>query len=80
MTDGVDNALPDVFGDGSQTSFDQLLLMVRDSDAIVFPSTWILKRKYSSARARRAPRMQWHEISWDNWRRPPAVGFIELTS
>lgn len=37
MTDGVDNALPDVFGDGSQTSFDQLLRMVRDSEAIVFP-------------------------------------------
>jgi VWFA-related protein len=37
MTDGVDNALPDVFGDGSQTSFDQLLRMVRDSEVIVFP-------------------------------------------
>jgi len=37
MTDGVDNALPDVFGDGSQTSFDQLLRMVHDSEAIVFP-------------------------------------------
>jgi VWFA-related protein len=37
MTDGVDNALPDVFGDGSQTTFDQLLMMVRDSEVIVFP-------------------------------------------
>ena len=37
MTDGVDNALPDVFGDGSQTSFEQLLRMVRDSEVIVFP-------------------------------------------
>ena len=37
MTDGVDNALPDVFGDGSETSFDQLLQLVRGSDAIVFP-------------------------------------------
>jgi Ca-activated chloride channel family protein len=37
MTDGVDNALPEVFGDGSQTSFDKLLQIVRDSDAIVFP-------------------------------------------
>ena len=37
MTDGVDNALPDVFGDGSQTSFDQLLRMVRDSEVILFP-------------------------------------------
>ena len=37
MTDGVDNALPDVFGDGSQTSFDQLLYLVRASESIVFP-------------------------------------------
>lgn len=37
MTDGVDNALPDVFGPGSQTSFDQLLSIVRASDTIVFP-------------------------------------------
>ena len=37
MTDGVDNALPDVFGDGSRTSFAELLERVRASDAIVFP-------------------------------------------
>lgn len=37
MTDGVDNALPDVFGPGSQTSFDQLLRIVRSSETIVFP-------------------------------------------
>src|SRR5204863_8224146 len=37
MTDGVDNALPDVFGDGSQISFDQLLRLVRTSETIVFP-------------------------------------------
>jgi len=37
MTDGVDNALPDVFGDGSQTSFEQLLHLVRASETIVFP-------------------------------------------
>jgi VWFA-related protein len=37
MTDGVDNALPDVFGEGSSTSFEKLLQIVRDSDAIVFP-------------------------------------------
>ncbi len=37
MTDGVDNALPDVFGDGSQISFTELLRRVRDSAAIVFP-------------------------------------------
>jgi VWFA-related protein len=37
MTDGVDNALPDVFGPGSQTTFDQLLRIVRASETIVFP-------------------------------------------
>lgn len=37
ITDGVDNALPDVYGDGSRTTFDQLLQAVRSSDAIVFP-------------------------------------------
>jgi VWFA-related protein len=37
MTDGVDNALPDVFGEGSQTTFDQLLAIVRASDSMVFP-------------------------------------------
>jgi Ca-activated chloride channel family protein len=37
MTDGVDNALPDVFGPGSETSFDQLLRIVRSSETIVFP-------------------------------------------
>ena len=37
MTDGVDNALPDVFGEGSRTSFAGLLDRVRASDAIVFP-------------------------------------------
>jgi VWFA-related protein len=37
MTDGVDNALPDVFGEGSRTSFEDLLTIVRASDTIVFP-------------------------------------------
>lgn len=37
MTDGVDNALPEVYGDGSQTTFPQLLEIVRDSSTIVFP-------------------------------------------
>jgi VWFA-related protein len=37
MTDGVDNALPDVFGPGSQISFDQLLQVVQASKTIVFP-------------------------------------------
>lgn len=37
MTDGVDNALPDVFGEGSQIPFDRLLQIVRVSHALVFP-------------------------------------------
>ena len=37
MTDGVDNALPNVYGDGSQTPFEKLLEDVRNSESIVFP-------------------------------------------
>ncbi len=37
MTDGVDNALPDVFGEGSRTTFEELLDKVSSSDTIVFP-------------------------------------------
>jgi VWFA-related protein len=37
MTDGVDNALPDVFGDGSRTTFEELLEAGRRSDAIILP-------------------------------------------
>lgn len=37
MTDGVDNALPDVFGDGSKTTFDELVEVLRRSDSIVLP-------------------------------------------
>jgi len=37
MTDGVDNALPDVFGEGSSTTFDELIEIVRRSDPIVLP-------------------------------------------
>jgi hypothetical protein len=37
MTDGVDNALPGVYGDGSKTTFDQLIENVRRLDTIVMP-------------------------------------------
>jgi VWFA-related protein len=37
MTDGVDNALPDVEGEGSATTFEELLEIVTRSDAIVLP-------------------------------------------
>ena len=37
MTDGVDNALPGVFGDGSVTTFAELVEIGRRSDTIVLP-------------------------------------------
>ena len=37
MTDGVDNALPDVYGDGSKITFEQLIENVRRLDTIVVP-------------------------------------------
>jgi VWFA-related protein len=37
MTDGVDNALPDVYGEGSSTDFNSLLENIRNSETIVFP-------------------------------------------
>lgn len=37
MTDGIDNALPGIFGEGSATPFPDLLRIVRDSDALIFP-------------------------------------------
>ena len=37
MTDGVDNALPGVYGEGSKTPFEKLLEDVRNDDSIVFP-------------------------------------------
>ncbi|HKQ99141.1 MAG TPA: VWA domain-containing protein [Pyrinomonadaceae bacterium] len=37
MSDGVDNALPDIKGVGSTVTFDELLELVKTSDAIVIP-------------------------------------------
>lgn len=37
MSDGVDNALPEVYGEGSRTSFEELLSVVRGSEVLVFP-------------------------------------------
>ena len=37
MTDGVDNALPEVEGPGSQIPFEELLARIRNSETIVFP-------------------------------------------
>ncbi|HKY45315.1 MAG TPA: VWA domain-containing protein [Pyrinomonadaceae bacterium] len=37
MTDGIDNALPDIPGDGSKLPFEGLLAKIRNSETIVFP-------------------------------------------
>lgn len=37
MTDGVDNALPGIFGEGSKTTFPELLERMRASDVVLFP-------------------------------------------
>ena len=37
MTDGIDNALPDVPGPGSRLTFEGLIAKIRDSETIVFP-------------------------------------------
>ncbi len=37
MTDGVDNALPDVSGEGSHTKFEDLLGLVSASETLIFP-------------------------------------------
>lgn len=37
MTDGIDNALPDIAGRGSRITFEELLQRIRNSESIVFP-------------------------------------------
>ena len=37
MTDGIDNALPDIPGDGSRLPFEGLLGKIRNSETIIFP-------------------------------------------
>ena len=37
MTDGIDNALPDVPGPGSRTPFEKLIDDIRNSESIIFP-------------------------------------------
>jgi VWFA-related protein len=37
MTDGVDNALPDVYGEGSRIPFPDLLSMSKRSEAVIYP-------------------------------------------
>jgi Ca-activated chloride channel family protein len=55
MTDGVDNALPDVFGEGSRTNFDELLNIVAHSDALLFPI--YLNTEEEESKRHRTPRV-----------------------
>ncbi len=54
MTDGVDNALPGVFGDGSLTPFEELLKIVSRNEVMVFPI--YLDTENEEVRKRRTPR------------------------
>lgn len=54
MTDGVDNALPDVYGPGSRTTFAELLDAVGRSDTLVFPI--YLDTEEETVRRSRVPR------------------------
>lgn len=54
MTDGVDNALPDVYGDGSRTPFAVLLDWVTRSDTLIFPI--YLDTETEGVRRNRVPR------------------------
>ena len=68
MTDGVDNALPDIVGDGSRTSFEELLRIVRDAETIVFPiyldtEKEELKRHSSSRNAYAMARVQLAQLA-----------------
>lgn len=54
MTDGVDNALPDVYGQGSRTTFAELLDTVGRSDTLVFPI--YLDTEEETVRRSRVPR------------------------
>lgn len=54
MTDGVDNALPDVNGEGSQTPFAELLNIVKRSTAVVYPI--YLDTEPEEVRQKRTPR------------------------
>jgi Ca-activated chloride channel homolog len=53
MSDGVDNALPDVFGEGSRTTFDQLLARLQRSEVLVLPI--YLDTEKEETRRHRAP-------------------------
>ena len=76
MTDGVDNALPEVYGEGSRaTTFEQLVEATRRTDTIVLAFTW--KRKETRAPVARHPQhLQWRESNWQLWRKRAAIRCI----
>jgi VWFA-related protein len=71
MSDGVDNALPDVAGSGSETSYEQLLEIVKTSDAIVIPiyldtEREVVKRKLATENSYTLARQQLTEIAGES--------------
>jgi len=68
MTDGVDNALPGIFGDGSRTPFPELLRIIRQSDALIFPiyldtEKEEIKRHKTPREAYATARQQLHQLA-----------------
>jgi VWFA-related protein len=68
MSDGVDNALPDMQGDGSKISYENLLEMVRSSESIVIPiyldtEREMVKQKRATANAYTLAQQQLSELA-----------------
>ena len=71
MSDGVDNALPDVPGPGSNTSYEQLIEMVKASDAIVLPiyldtEQEMIKQRRATAESYTLARQQLGELAGES--------------
>jgi Ca-activated chloride channel homolog len=71
MSDGVDNALPDVPGDGSKTSYEHLLEMVRSTESIVIPiyldtEREMVKQKRATETAYTLARQQLTELAGES--------------
>jgi VWFA-related protein len=71
MSDGVDNALPDAPGAGSTTSFEQLLEIVRATDAIVIPiqldtEREMIKKKQATAETFQIAREQLAQLATES--------------
>jgi Ca-activated chloride channel homolog len=71
MSDGVDNGLPDVPGPGSETSYEQLLELVKTSEAIVIPiyldtEREMIKQKRASENSYTLARQQLTELAGES--------------